>query len=147
MEQNIQLAVYMMLFGFLGTAAYFDLRWKRIPRSVLAAGTIFALVCMLIQQKEIGWEFLWTVFPGIVLLFIAWGTRESIGYGDGISVLILGGMMGLRNCIWVLCISLLLLSLSGLFLYVLKKVNRKTKLPYVPFLFAAESISIALHVF
>ena len=147
MEENIQFAVYVMLFGFLGTAAYFDLRWKRIPGSVLAVGTIFTLVCMLIQQKEIGWELLWTVLPGITLLFVAWGTRESIGYGDGISVLFLGGIMGFRNCIWTLCISLFLLSLSGLFLYVLRKVNRKTKLPYLPFLLAAESISLAFHVF
>lgn len=142
MEQNIQLTVYVMLFGFLGTAAYFDLKWKRIPRSVLAVGIIFMIVCMLIQQKEVGWELVWTVMPGIALLFIAWGTRESIGYGDGISVLFLGGMTGFRNCIWVLCISLFLISLSGLFLYVLKKVNRKTKLPYLPFLFAAEGLSV-----
>lgn len=147
MEKNVQLAVYVMLFGFLGAAAYFDMKWKRIPRSVLAVGTIFTLVCMLIQQKEIGWELLWTVLPGITLLFVAWGTKESIGYADGISVLFLGGMMGFRNCIWVLCISLFLLSLSGLALYILKKVNRKTKLPYLPFLFAAESISVVFHVF
>ncbi len=84
--------------------------------------------------------------PGLFLLVLAWLTKESIGYGDGISVILLGGMVGLRNCIWVLCISLLLLSLAGLVLLVIKRVDRKTKIPYLPFLLAAESVLLCCHI-
>lgn len=86
------------------------------------------------------------VLPGLFLLILAWFTKESIGYGDGISVLLLGGMVGLRNCIWVLGISLLLLSLVGLVLLVIKRVDRKTKIPYLPFLLVAEGMLLLCRI-
>lgn len=145
-EEKIKFVIGAMLLVFLGLAAYFDCRLKRIPWSVLGMGAIFMILCNILQWKEFKMGILLSVLPGMFLLMLAWFTKESIGYGDGISVLLLGGMAGLRNCIWVLCISLLLLSLVGLVLLVIKRVDRKTKIPYLPFLLAAESILLLCRI-
>ncbi len=145
-EENIRFVIEAMLFVFLGLAAYFDCRFRRIPWSVLGMGTIFMIICNILQWKEFKVGILSAALPGLFLLVLAWLTKESIGYGDGISVILLGGMVGLRNCIWVLCISLLLLSLAGLVLLVIKRVDRKTKIPYLPFLLAAESVLLCCHI-
>ena len=137
-ENSIQYVIEAMLLVFLGLAAYFDCRWKKIPWSVLGMGVIFMVICNILQWEKFQLGFFLAVIPGLFLLLLAWFTKESIGYGDGISVLLLGGMTGLKNCIWVLCISLLFLSLVGMVLLVVKRVNRKTKIPYLPFLFVAE---------
>lgn len=145
-EENIRFVIEAMLFVFLGLAAYFDCRFRRIPWSVLGMGTIFMIICNILQWKEFKVGILSAALPGLFLLVLAWLTKESIGYGDGISVILLGGMVGLRNCIWVLCISLLFLSLAGLVLLVIKRVDRKTKIPYLPFLLAAESVLLCCHI-
>ncbi len=142
MEFNIQILIYGMLFLFLGSAAYYDIRWKSIPWTILGTGVIFMVICRILQRNDEGIAMLLAVLPGIVLLFIAWATGETIGFGDGMSVLLLGGMTGFRNCIWVLCISLMLLSAIAVLLLALKKAGRKTKIPYLPFLFVAEGIFV-----
>lgn len=145
-EENIKIVVGAMLFVFLGLAAYFDCRFRRIPWSVLGMGAIFMIICNILQWKEFKMEILPAVLPGMFLLMLAWLTKEGIGYGDGISVLLLGGMVGFKNCIWVLCISLLLLSMVGLVLLVVRRVERKTKIPYLPFLLVAEGMLLLCHI-
>lgn len=142
MEKSIQILITIMILVFLGVSAYCDCRWKRIPWCVQGMGFIFVCISIIVQWKESYNNFFLAIVPGVFLLFLAWVTKENIGYGDGISVLLLGGMAGLRNCIWVLCFSLILLSITGLVLLVIKRVNRKTKIPYLPFLFVAESLLV-----
>lgn len=143
MEEKIQFAVKIMLLIFLGIAAYFDCRRRRIPWSILGMGAVFMIICNVMQWREFRTEIFWAVAPGLLLLLLARITGENIGYGDGISVLLVGGMAGIRNCIGALCVSLLLLSLVALVLLVIKRADRKTKIPYLPFLFAAEGVLIA----
>lgn len=146
MESIKVMLTYSMLFLFLGSAAYFDIRWKRIPWTVLGSGIIFMIICRILQGKVFDISVLTAVLPGIALLLLAWVTRETIGFGDGVSVLILGGMAGFWNCIWVLCISLTFLSVIAVFLLVFKRAGRKTKIPYLPFLLAAEGISVIFRI-
>lgn len=138
MENNIQITYVLMILVFLGVAAYFDIRYKRIPLWVQGMGVIFGCIGIIIQGPQ--WTNLFALIPGIFLLVLSFVTGESIGYGDGISVLILGGLAGFNNCMWVLCISLIFVSMAGIILIAIKRATRKTKLPYIPFLLAAEGV-------
>lgn len=140
MENNIQIIYILMILVFLGVAAYFDIRYKRIPLWVQGMGVIFGCIGIIIQGQGLQWANLFALIPGIFLLVLSFVTGESIGYGDGISVLILGGLAGFNNCMWVLCISLIFISMAGIILLAIKRASRKTKLPYIPFLLAAESV-------
>jgi len=145
-DNSIPIVISIMLFLFLGVGTYFDLRFKRIPWSIFGVGTVFAIVASIIQRKGIILNLFPEILPGVALLLIAWATKENIGYGDGISVILLGVMAGFKNCILVLCLSLLLLSIFGIILMILKRAGRKTKLPYLPFMFIAESILVACKI-
>lgn len=146
MEQVTSWLTNSMLLFFLGVAAYFDCKKKRIPWCVQGMGAIFAVILFAIEHDRTGASILLAIVPGVMLLLLSWLTREGIGYGDGISVLLLGGMAGFHNCVWTLCFSLLLLSLTGLALLVLKRADRKTKIPYLPFLFTAEGVLMIFHI-
>lgn len=142
MENNIQIVNTLMIMVFLGIATYFDFRRKMIPIWVQAMGIIFLCITQIVKGQGWNWEILLALLPGILLLGISFVTRESIGYGDGIAVLILGGMIGARKCMWVICISLFMMSVVGIVLLATKRATRKTRIPYIPFMFAAESFLI-----
>lgn len=134
-----QFLVGTMIFVYLCISAYWDFRYKRIPWCVQGMGIVFMCICMLVQWNEINIFYLAAFIPRIFLLLLSWITKENIGYADGVSVLILGGMTGFRNCLWILCISMLLLSMVGAVLLLAGRVSRKSKIPFLPFLFVAES--------
>ena len=143
-KANIQMMIGCMVFVYLGVSACWDLRYKRIPWSVQGMGMIFVCISLIVRREELTPLYLLAFAPGIILLVLAWATPESIGYADGIGVVILGGMIGFRGCIGVLCVSLFLVSIFGICLLILKKVTRKSKIPYLPFLFLAQSCVVAL---
>lgn len=137
---NNQFLVGVMVFVYLCISAYWDIRYKRIPWCVQGMGVVFLCIYIVVQWGEIDAFYITAFLPGIFLLLLSFITKENIGYGDGISVLILGGMIGFRNCIWVLCISMLLLSVVGAVLLIVRRANRKSRIPYLPFLLMAESL-------
>ena len=139
MENNVRIVCTLMILVFLGVSTYFDFRWKSIPIWVQGMGVIFLCTSIIIEGQKLNWNHIFSLMPGMFLLTLSFVTRENIGYGDGISVLILGGMIGVKNCIWVLCISLMMMSFVGIVLMVTKRANRKTRIPYIPFMFVAES--------
>ncbi len=140
MGNNIRIIYILMILGFLSVATYYDIRYKRIPVWVQGMGMVFVCIGIIIQGHGLQWANLLALIPGIFLLILSFVTGESIGYGDGISVLILGGLAGFSNCMWVLCISLIFISMAGIILLAIKRATRKTRLPYIPFLLAAESV-------
>lgn len=141
---DTQFLVTIMIFVYLGISAFFDCKWKRIPWCVQGMGAVFVCICLITQWQKVSYNYILAMIPGMILLLLAWVTKESIGYGDGVSVLLLGGMAGFKACVWVLCFSLILLSVVGLVLLVIKHMDKKTKIPYLPFLFAAQSFFVLL---
>lgn len=129
-----------MALVYLGIAAFFDFRCKRIPWAVQFIGIVFVCANVVINRTQLNYELLFAFVPGISLLLLSFVTKESIGYGDGVSIIIFGGIVGLEECAFSLCISLLLMSVVALGLLILRRATRKTKMPYIPFLLMAEII-------
>ena len=140
MGENIKILQTLMIVVYMGISTYFDFRWKRIPWWIQGTGVIFLCIYSTMQGGAPGTELLLSVVPGIVLLGLSFVTKESIGYGDGVTMMIVGGMIGLRNCVWVICISLVMISVVGIVLMIIKRASGKTRIPYIPFMFAAESL-------
>ena len=140
MGENIKILQTLMIVVYMGISTYFDFRWKRIPWWIQGMGVIFLCIYSTMQGGAPGIELLLSVVPGIVMLGLSFVTKESIGYGDGVTMMIVGGMIGLRNCVWVICISLVMISIVGIVLMIIKRASGKTRIPYIPFMFAAESL-------
>ena len=121
---------------WLGILAAVDLRWKKIPIWLLAAGGVIVTIMSVFacsQNIKSATELLWGSAPGILLLLMA-ATTKKAGIADGIVVLLLSLPLDYRECILSFVLSLLSMSIVSLLLLTLNKVKGSSKLPYLPFL-------------
>lgn len=147
MKQALEFIQTGMSLLFLGGAALCDWKKKRIPRTVIGTGIVFCVIRILLEGSSILAGSLTAAIPGVVLLLTARISEEKIGYGDGVCVLLLGILTGYRACMTVLCIGLFLLSITVIFLLIIRRVHKKSKIPFIPFLFAAKGIAVMLSSF
>lgn len=130
---------------FLIICAINDILTKQIPLGVLIAFGIMAFILAALDGALSSWSGGIRLLPGFMLLLIGFLTRQSIGYGDGMVVLIMGMLLGVHQCLIILFIGVILSSLVSIFILILKKGNYRTKLPFVPFLLVAWGVSWIVH--
>lgn len=118
----------------MGILAIADIRERAIPVIFLVIfGMIAVIYTVTVGERE--WiSILYSLIPGVFFLAVSLCTRESVGYGDGWTVMILGLLIGAEGCFVTVCVGLLLSAFSSLVLLVLRKVNGKSRLPFLPFL-------------
>ncbi|MCH5256908.1 MAG: prepilin peptidase [Lachnospiraceae bacterium] len=133
---------------FLCTCTVFDIRKKEIPIHLILIGLISSFGVIMWQIFEgtvsvtgVGVSFL----PGLFFLLISFFTKEKIGYGDGLILIISGLILGFYQCFLGLCISLICSSVFALLLLVLHKVKRDSKLAFVPFLTIGIGVSFFVY--
>ena len=85
------------------------------------------------------------ILAGLLFLGLSFLTKEAIGRGDALMIILTGAAIGFSATAAVLCLSFLLLSFTSLVLVVVKKLGRKARIPFFPFLAAGE-LSLALLV-
>jgi leader peptidase (prepilin peptidase)/N-methyltransferase len=126
--KTIALMVGLILLG-LG-----DLWKKEIPiLPVLILGGVGAGLSIMGEQWQ-DWTVTVRFIPGLVVLFLAWLTRETIGYGDGWVLLILGCFLPLVDIVNLCMIAITIAGLVALFLILVLRKGRKAQMPFVPFL-------------
>lgn len=124
---------YVLAIIFIIICTVFDLKKKTIPVLIIAISGMLSFGFLFIEETD--WYLvMYSLIPGAVLLMLSLCTKESIGYGDGFIVLILGLLLGITKCVTVVFIGFFVFAIFALFLLLIKKVNGKSKLPYVPFL-------------
>ena len=123
-------AEYIML-GCLLILSIMDLRTRKISLLPVLLLGLFAMGYRFWENESL-WEVLTGMLPGGVLLLAAWVTKESIGYGDGIVLLVVGVFCGIKKTVAILGISLILAAVMAMLLLVLRRAGRKTELPFLP---------------
>ena len=133
---------------WLGVLAWLDIRRRRVPVWLLM---ISGIIVTSMSFYEIwrgsvnGMDRLSGILPGVVMLLVAYATQKA-GWADGVILLLLGLHTGFRESVYSFTLSMLIISAVSLMLLVLKRVNRNTKLPYLPFLFAGYVVQKALRL-
>lgn len=132
--KNFVISVYL-LWGMIQ-----DIKMKKITSSYLKIGSIVSVIifCVFTYNENLKWN-QWIIFlgPGLIFLIAARITKEEIGYGDGFVLLILGICIGDIE-IWEICkISIYFICVYTLIMVVRKKIKRKDRIPYLPFLWIA----------
>lgn len=122
---------------FLTVLTVQDIKEKRISIYKLLIFAVMALIhCIFI--KQFSWqEILKCMIPGSILLFLSLITKESIGYGDGMTVMVLGLWTGGQFAFQVLCTGIIL---SGICAMVYLVKGKKDTIPFVPFLLAGMEV-------
>ena len=124
----VVLGVFLLIEGIR------DLQKHKVSMITVMIAGILGVIFQFGIIQENGLKIIGGIFIGIVLLLLAKMTREKIGYGDGWIFVVTGIYMGFRNNMYLLLLSLFLASLVSICLLVFKKVNKKTELPFVPFI-------------
>ena len=129
----------IVILFYLMILSIWDCKERRVPLSWLTVGTILLSgmgICKCLQRECQWTELLVGMLPGVMLTAVAWVTKKA-GYADGIVLMQLGMFFGYRESMFLLCTGLILLSLVSVVLLCLRKVQRNTGMPYLPFLSAA----------
>lgn len=77
---------------------------------------------------------------GALFLLVSVLSKEAVGKGDAILIGISGAALGFSAISVILCISFFLLSVISLGLLVIKRLGRKDRIPFFPFLAAGEYV-------
>ena len=71
---------------------------------------------------------------GMAILAAAWLTREKIGIGDGLIFCTTGLLLGFWKNLNLIFFTFLLASITGCILLALKKIDRQSRIPLVPYI-------------
>lgn len=121
---------------YLGILVFWDARKREIPVNLLLMGTILAVGTAFFRLRggEGSWaEMLFGAIPGMVLLNLAWLTK-NVGFGDGIVLLQLDLFLFLERVVLTFAISLMVIGGFALILLLFKRSKKDMRLPYMPFL-------------
>lgn len=113
--------------------SYEDIRTHKISTRVLLAGFVMAIIFLIWGRELSVGEYLAGGTLGIIFIVLSMISTE-IGMGDGVLLMILGLMIGIRRLISVLFVALILCAIMAAVLCLLGKAKRKSRLPFVPFL-------------
>lgn len=125
-----QIGCLIYLMGMAGL----DLKNRRIPVWLLAAGGILAVVFQLCQKEILLVPAAAGGAVGVVFLAVSKVTEEAFGYGDSVLIGVLGIYLGFWNLMNLLIISFLFASVAAMGVLIKRKFKRKTVLPFIPFL-------------
>lgn len=124
----------VVMIGILMICSYFDLKEKKIPVIAVLLG-IIAITVLNVIGRDISLPacLIGTVFGGLLLL-ISRLTKNALGMGDALLVLMIGAGMGIYQTALVLFYGLLVTAVVSAILLCMKRVKRNTEIPFVPFL-------------
>ena len=121
----------------LGIASWGDWKRRQISVNLLWILSVFSLAAVLITKRNSVLEILGGLGIGLFFLFVSYITKEKIGYGDSWLVIVLGIYLGGNKLIKLMLIASFTASLVSLIYGMLRKWNRNTSLPFIPFMMLA----------
>ncbi|SHN61229.1 leader peptidase (prepilin peptidase) / N-methyltransferase [Butyrivibrio hungatei DSM 14810] len=130
----IQVVLVLVL---LVIASIEDIRKREISGTVLLGLAGVSLVCSVLsvyRGQSTFSDVAMSLLPGAVVILLAWITREGIGYGDGLLLIAMGPVIGLRGIVMGLVIAFFAGGVLSIILMIFKKVGKRYSFPFVPFM-------------
>ena len=116
---------------FLAELSAEDVREKKVSVYKVLVFTVLALIYRAFTNQLFWMEMIINLVPGGMMILLAILTKEGIGYGDGMTVMVLGLWTNVWFTTGVLCVAILL---SGIFGSICLVVTKRGVIPFVPFL-------------
>ena len=129
---------------FLAIAAIWDIKKKAVPKNYLCVVGVVAVIYLgldIMSGKSLI-DGILALIPGYIIVFLCVVSGEQIGLGDGLILLCVGCFQNIRDTLCMIFISFVILTLVSMFLLISRRVGRKSTIPFVPFLFCGQLITI-----
>lgn len=130
---------------WLGIQGVMDFKYKEIPLwFTLLGGVVGIVIC--VREERTVFELLVSCLPGLVVIFFSWMTKEIIGYGDGIVLLVMGFYLSLSQ---VLSIGMFAVFIAGIVALILLTIFQKRgsyRIPFIPFLTLAYGVDYLIRI-
>lgn len=130
---------WIWIISVLLIGSVYDCKYYKLPLWLLVLGVLGGLFCWVYQGEGVS-ESLISLLPGLAALGLSYITREQIGYGDGILLLMIGICVGLQHSIWIIFTALLGSFVASLFLIIFRKARGRERIPLVPYLWMGAMI-------
>jgi len=137
--KEIVLGIWLVILG------YVDFRKKEIPLWFSILGGMIGVVICTVEGRDF-FDIVFACLPGALAMNFSWMTRETIGYGDGIVLLIMGIYLPVSQ---LLSIGMLAFFIAGIIALLLLTVFHKKgtyRIPFIPFLSIAYGIEYMMRI-
>lgn len=126
---------WITAFLFLGVDSIRDIRTKTIFTRITILAAIAGIIYCLMDSSYPVMECVGGILLGVAVCFLAFMTREAIGYGDGLVMLGLGALIGGKNCFASSMAALIMSGMFAGFLLLFRRAKKQDQIAFVPFLF------------
>lgn len=131
---NLEIWQWLLLLSVLLPMAVKDIKYKKINGYICLVMIMVSFLIRVKIKQDANFTILLDLIPGLLMYVLSKLSPRSIGEGDALVLIFIGSVVGYMKEMEFLIISVFLAGLIALILFVLKKVDRDTKLPFVPFL-------------
>jgi len=139
--QAMYIGVYYVLA--LLTVEDFHLKKIHLPLFICLAPIIIANQWLFMDQWTTQ-ELMYTGGTVLFLILVGILLRKSIGFGDILVFLLLIVAFKLETAILVIIVSFMLSAIVGLMLFASRRVGRRSKIPFTPFILVSYLLFIVL---
>ena len=135
---------YWILGIGYGTCAIVDYRRKTVPVWMLLSLFFMGFVLKILEGNVLRIELILSVSIGIAMVLVSKITKEMIGYGDSLLILVSGLFLNINEIAVEFLIATTLSGIVALILILVFKKGRKYELSFIPFVFVAYLIMMCL---
>lgn len=125
---------HIILWMFLAINTITDIKNRTIYTAISFLFGAVGMAFFFCGEKKDMFSLAGGILVGMYVLLFSVITKGAVGFGDGLVVLALGIWMGGEKILFVLMGAFFLVVLTGMIGIAAKKLNRKSELPFVPFL-------------
>lgn len=134
-----------ILVGIMLTVcAIEDWYTKKITVLWPVTGMMIAVVIRLSDGSFFAWEYWIGVLIGMFIFLLAIVSREQIGKGDGLVLVVCGFCLGWKQTLSLVLGAMIMFLIVGVMSIVYRNKSRNTVMAYLPFLWAIFMISLII---
>ncbi len=127
----------LLALALLSYSSYTDLKTRLVSlAAVIGAIVLSAVAGVVFEERGFG-TLLFGALPGVFLLVISRLSKRAFGEGDAYIFMALGIMLGVRESICILTVSLVMASVLGIGFLAVCKRKKKYSMPFLPFVLLA----------
>lgn len=124
-----------LMGSLLGINTILDIKKREISLVSIIIYGIIGIVMLFIEKSTSLSSTVGGFLIGIGIMILNKLTKDGIGIGDGYIVMVTGIYLGFQRNAGLILYAMLLAAGYSVFLLIIKKVDKKEKIPFVPFLF------------